>query len=178
MKIYLVSGKARHGKDTFGMYLKKEYEERGEKTCIMHFSNTLKHYASDYFGWDIKEEEKPRELLQKLGQEIIREKLNKPYFLIDRLTEDIEILSHFFENFIITDVRLPLEIETIKKRFPGAISIHINRVGYIDTTLTEEEKNHETETALDNYQGFDRMIENTTLERLEKEAKKIVREEE
>lgn len=177
MKVYLISGKARHGKDTFGGYLKKYLEEDGKKTCIMHFSSYLKHYAREYFGWDEKTEEKPRELLQKLGQEVIREKLQKPYFLIDRLTEDIEILSHFFENFIITDVCLPLEIEAMRKNFPNVESIHINRVGYIDSSLTEEERHHETEVALDNYQKFDRKIENTTLEKLEKKAKEIVKEE-
>lgn len=178
MKVYLISGKARHGKDTLGKYLKKYYELRGKKCCIMHFSSYLKHYAEEYFGWDKEKEEKPRELLQKLGQEIIREDLQKPYFLIDRITEDIEILSHFFDVFLITDVRLPLEIEIVKQRFANAVSIHINRFNFETKELNESERSHLTETALDDYQNFDYKIENTTLENLEKDAENVVRKEE
>ncbi len=178
MKIYLISGKAEHGKDTCGKFLKKYYELRGEKACILHFSSYLKHYATDYFGWDPLTEEKPRELLQKLGQEIIREKLNKPYFLIDRTSEDIEILAHFFDVFMITDVRLPIEIETFKERFQDVVSLHVNRPGYVQKNLNADEKQHLTENALENYQGFDYIVQNTTLEKLDKEMESIVRKEE
>ena len=163
MKIYLISGKAEHGKDTCGKFLKKYYELRGEK---------------DYFGWDPLTEEKPRELLQKLGQEIIREKLNKPYFLIDRTSEDIEILAHFFDVFMITDVRLPIEIDTFKERFQDVVSLHVNRPGYVQKNLNADEKQHLTENALENYQGFDYIVQNTTLEKLDKEMESIVRKEE
>ena len=178
MKIYLISGKAEHGKDTLGSYLKDEYEKRGKKCCIMHFSAYLKYYAYTYFGWDQEKEQKPRELLQKLGQEIIREKLNKPYFLIDRAIEDIEILNHFYDVFIITDVRLPLEIETMKNNFENVTSIHIHRSNFIETKLNEKQRLHWTEVALDQYQNFDYKVENTTLEQLNKTAEAIVRKEE
>ncbi len=176
MKIYLLCGKLQHGKDTLGNYIKKQYELRGEKACILHFSSSLKNYARDYFGWNPATDEKPRELLQRLGQEIIREKLHKPYFLIDRLCGDIEVLSSFFDVFIITDGRLPLEIETMKERFESVVTIHINRPNF--ETSDTEVNHHITETALDNYDKFDYKVENTTLEKLEKTAEEIVRKEE
>ncbi len=178
LKIFMISGKARHGKDTAGSFLRTYYENRGYKCCTMHLSTPLKEYAEHYFGWDPKTEEKPRELLQKLGQEIIREDLQKPYFLINRLTEDIEILSHFFQVFLVTDVRLPLEIDTIKKRFSDVVSIHIVRPNFETKELTEEENQHVTEHALESYTGFDYQITNLTLEKLDKDMESIIRKEE
>ena len=71
----------------------------------MQITSPLYHYAEDYFEWDSRQDEKPREFLQKFGIEILKEKLHKDTFLINRLEEDIEILSNFFDCFIITDAR-------------------------------------------------------------------------
>ena len=177
MKVYLISGKARHGKDTTAMYMKKYYESIGKKACIMHIANYIKHFAIDYFGWDGKEETKPRTLLQHLGTEIIRNKMNKPYLFTNRLLEDIEILSNFYEVVLIADVRLPLEIDEVKKIYPDAVNIHINRPDLI-TKLSSTEQKHITETALDNYNDYKYNIINTTLKKLEKDAIEIVMEEE
>ena len=38
----------------------------------------LKEYLKDYFGWDGSEETKPREALQQMGTELIREEMHKP----------------------------------------------------------------------------------------------------
>ncbi len=178
MKVYLVSGKAKHGKDTTGKFIKEKYLEMGKKSCIMHLSNPIKEYCLKYFGWDGKEEDKPRELMQRLGSEIIRKQLGKQSFFVDRITEDIEILSHFFDCFIITDVRLPYEIEELKKRFPHTCSIHIYRRNFKNPNLSLSEQNHETEVALDDYQAFDYYVYNDTLEQLQKEIEEIVRKEE
>ncbi len=176
MKIYMIGGKARHGKDTLAGYLKKYFEEYGEKTCIVHIGNYIKHFAIDYFGWDGKEETKPRSLLQKLGTEIIREKMNKPLFFTNRLKEDIEVLSNLFDVIIVADVRLPLEFEEIQKVYPNTKKIHIVRPELI-SSLTEEEQKHITETALDNYDDYDYKIINKTIEGVEEEAENIVKEE-
>ena len=78
---------------------------------------TLKGYLKDYFGWDGLEDTKPRKMLQELGTDIIREKMNMPNFHIDHLTDDIKVLSNFFDIFIVNDIRLPEEIEILKSRF-------------------------------------------------------------
>lgn len=173
MKIYLIGGKARNGKDTFGNFLKEYYQSFNKKVCIMHISNYIKHYAIDYFGWDGKEETKPRSLLQELGTDIIREKMNMPYFFINRLKEDILVLENFFDIAIITDVRFPLEFDYIKKEYPDAVKIHITRPDYI-SELTDKEKKHKTETALDTYNDYDYKVINRDLDDLENDARKIV----
>lgn len=176
MKIYMIAGKARNGKDTLAGYMKKYFDEYGQKACIMHISNYIKHFAIDYFGWDGSDETKPRSLLQQLGTEIIREKMHKPLFFTNRLKEDIQVIENFFDVVIIADVRLPLEFEEIAKDYPDTVKIHVSRPSLV-SELTQEEQKHITETGLDNYDDYDYKIENNTLEELEKSAKGIVKEE-
>ena len=71
-KIYLIGGKAKHGKDTFSSFLKEVYENKGKKIIVTQYSKYIKYYAREMTGWDLSEETKPRELLQKLGTDIIR----------------------------------------------------------------------------------------------------------
>lgn len=176
MKVYMISGKARNGKDTLAGYMKKYFDEKGKKACIMHIGNYIKHFAIDYFGWDGNDETKPRTLLQQLGTEIIREKMNKPLFFTTRLIEDMEVLSNFYDVIIVADVRLPLEFDEIKKVYPDMVKMHITRPELV-SNLSKEEQKHITEVALDNYKDYKYDVVNTTLEDLEKQAKKIVEEE-
>ena len=101
MKVYLISGPARNGKDTIGDFLEKDYKEMGYKVCRTQIAKYLKMYIKDYFGWDGSEETKPRELLQRLGTDVIREKLGKERFFVDRTIEDIDILRINKSNFYI-----------------------------------------------------------------------------
>lgn len=174
--LYMIAGKARSGKNTFAKMLEEQLEKRGRKVCNIELMRTIKGYCVDYFGWDGKDETKPRDLLQKLGTEIIREKMNKPLFHINRLLEDVEILSNFFDDFIVDDIRFPLEIETLRKRYPESLAINIIRDDYSDDNMTDEQRKHITETALDGYEDYDKVIYNTTLEKLENDAIVIVRE--
>ena len=174
--IYMIAGKARSGKNTLATMIEEELEKRGRKSCNIELMRTLKGYAKDYFGWDGKDDTKPRDLLQKFGTEIIREKMGKPLFHINRLLEDIDVLSNFFDDFIIPDVRFPLEIEKIKEVYPDAVSVHIIRDNFIHDSMTDEQKNHITENALSGYDNYDKVINNTTLEKLKIDAISLVRE--
>ena len=82
MKIFVIGGKARTGKNTRGNYLMKEAKKYGYKPCVMRLTEPLYSYARNYFDWSENTGEKPREFLQKMGIEIIKEKLHKNYFLI------------------------------------------------------------------------------------------------
>ncbi len=177
MKLFVIGGVAKSGKNTFGKYLSEELKSYGYKPCVMHITQTLYTYARNYFSWDENSSEKPREFLQKMGIETIREKLHKTYFLIDRTCEDIEILSNFFDAFIITDARLIMEFEEFRKRFDDVVVIKLTRSNY-DNGLSEEERNHITETELLDYKKFDYEIENSSLEYLHQQAKKIIELEE
>lgn len=172
-KIYLISGKARHGKDTFSSYLKNVYENHGKKVIITQLSKYIKYYAREMTGWNLTEEDKPRELLQNLGTNIIREKLGKEDLFIKRMIDDIEIFSCFYDAIIISDCRLKKEVDDLKNAYPDElVAINIFRPDF-DNGLTEEQKKHKTEVDLDDYDKFDIKIINTTLEELEKSAEKV-----
>jgi guanylate kinase len=175
--IYIISGKAKHGKDTFSAYLKDVYERHGKKVIITQLAKYIKYYAREMTGWDLSEETKPREFLQQLGTGVIRQKLKKDDLFIKRMIDDIEIFSYFYDVIIISDVRLKKEIYDLKKAYPNIKVIHIVRPDF-DNGLTEEQKNHPTEKDLDDFNEFDIEVVNTTLEELEKSVKKIYTENE
>ena len=177
MKIFVIGGKAKCGKNTFGEYLREELKDYGYKPCVMHLTEPLYGYAKNYFEWDGNENNKPREFLQKMGIEIIKEKLGKKDFLLKRLYEDIEILENFFDVFIITDARLKNEFTSIKKKYSDVVTIKLERINYNDE-LTEEEAHHITEKEIDEYNDFDYVIENNKIEDLKVGALEIVRNEE
>ena len=174
MEVILIAGKGRHGKDTTGNIIEEYLNEKGFKVAIAQISRPLKEYARYYFGWDGREETKPRDLLQQLGTEVIREKLGKEDFFVNRTIEDIEVLSYFFDFLIITDIRLIIEIEKISK-VTKPLKLKIVRKDF-DNGFSEEQKHHRTEVELDNYDHFDYIIENTTLDKLKEDTIKIIKE--
>lgn len=177
MQLYLIGGKARSGKDTIGKLLTEAYLPSLKKCAILHITEPLEELSKNYFGWDGKEETKPRELLQKLGIEIIRDKMQEKDLLKRHLVDKIEILSSFFEVIVVTDLRLIEEFTYLKNRYPHAITIHVLREDF-DNHLSQEEKTHLTETDLERAYQFDYMIENTSIKKMREQIEKIVEKEE
>lgn len=172
VKIILLSGKAKSGKDEVSDIIKNYYHD---KKCIqLSYSYYLKDYVKRITNWDGCEANKPRELLQQFGISLLKEKIDK-HLLINRLLEDIEVFSYFYDIIIITDARLKEEVNIPKMRFDNLTTIRINRVNY-NNGLTFEEQNHITETDLDNYDKFDYVVENSTYEKLRKEIIDILKE--
>ena len=168
-KIYIISGKARAGKDTTGSYIKEYYESKGKKVINLAFADYIKMYAKKISDWDGSDESKPRTLLQELGTDLIRNKIDE-YFFINRMIEDIKVYSYFFDIIIITDARLVKEIVAIKNNFKDVVSINLERTN-TESELTCLEQNHITETGLDGYSDYDYIIINDgTLEDLRKKV--------
>lgn len=171
MKIILIGGKARAGKDTTADFIIENLKEQGLNPCRVQIGQYIKYYATKYFGWDGSEETKPRDLLNKLATEIIREKID-PEFHINRLIEDIKVLSYFYDSFVVSDVRFPIEIEKVKEEFDNVTTIKVIRKS---DELNENQKSHVSELALDNYDNFDYVIDNSgTLEELNEKVKEII----
>ncbi len=177
MKIYLIAGKAKCGKNTFGCYLREELKNYGYKPCVVGITAPLYYYAQNYFDWSPNTDDKPREFLQRMGTEIIKEKLGKKTFLLDRLKEDIDIMQEFFDTFIVTDVRYPEEIEYFKEKYQDVCTIKLIRTNYEDE-LTANERVHITETAMENFDDFNYIVENESLESLKNTAHIIAKSEE
>ncbi len=156
MRIFLIAGKGQNGKNTIANLIKEYYDNRDEKTVITSFSKYIKLFAMEISNWDGKDETKPRALLQKIGSKI-REDIREDFFT-SRMKEDIQFYKMFFDNLVIADVRLPFEIEYMREMFTEAVAIRVIR--NTSSKMNEEEANHVTEIALDNYNRFDFEIEN------------------
>ena len=154
-KIIILSGKARSGKDEVAKIIKEYYSN--QKVKKLSYAYYLKQYIKNISNWDGNDDNKPRDLLQTIGIDLIKNKIDDK-LLINRVIEDIKVYSYFYDVIIITDARLLDEIEDIKKSFNNVICIRINRD--MDNQLSTEQKNHITETHLDNYCSFDYVIEN------------------
>ena len=172
MKLYLICGKARAGKDTFARLIKQVEEKDNNKVCILKLTAPLYSWAEDYFNYDKEKDEKPRELLQTLGFDILQLKLKKKDFLLDYLITTIEVLDDYYDVGLITDGRLVHEIEVLKEKYPNIKTILLTNKQ--DNKLTNKEKNHQTEIDLDDYKDFDYIVENKDMESLKLEALKIV----
>lgn len=176
-KIFLIAGRARHGKDTMAAMIREYYLKQGLMPERLQFSYYIKDYAKRLTSWDGSEETKDeiREFLQELGTEIIRKQID-PDFFIHRVCDDIRVYSFFCDVLTISDVRFPREIEEVKKVFPKTISILIERP-HFDSPLNQNEKKHETETALNDYHNYDYIIQNDgTIEELKEKVIQLLEE--
>ena len=175
MKLFIVAGKARHGKDTTCSIIKDVYEEKGLKVLNLSYGSYIKMYAQKISNWDGNEETKPRELLQKLGTDIIRHKIDYDFF-VNRICEDILVYSYFFDVITISDARFVNEIEIPKSKFDNVITIHVERTGYTGN-LTSGELKHETEVALDSFTDYDFILKNNgTIDDLKNNVLEIIKE--
>jgi len=164
--IYVLSGKAKSGKNYVANIISEYYKD---KKCIkISLAHYLKQYIKNITNWDGSEENKPRDLLQTLGIDLIK-KIN-PNLLIDRVCDDIKVYSYFYDVIIITDARLIDEIETLKNKF-NCITIRINNLK--ENGLTSSQQQHITETNLDGYDNFDYVIENN--ENLETQVLEVIK---
>ena len=109
-----------------------------------------------------------RELLQEVGTDAMRNVIH-PNIWVNGLFADYNASS----KWIISDTRFPNEIESIKKH--NGLTIRINRDSFLRTGKVFDTDNHESETALDDYQGFDYVIDNNgTIEELKEVVKDIL----
>lgn len=162
----LISGKARSGKDQSAIFIKKYIEEKmNKKAIIVKYGNFLKNFLEKSIGWNGVKDKDGRSLLQYWGTDVIRKSYE--YTFTDMMIALLKGIYNQFDYFIISDVRFPNELNEIKKNFKS-ISLRIER-NNLKSTLTNQQKQHLSETALDNF-DFDAYIYNNkdlnTLERV------------
>lgn len=170
MRVILFSGKAAHGKDLSATILKEKFEFAGKKALILHYADYLKFIAKQYFGWDGQKDERGRTLLQWLGTDKIRATF--PNFWVDAVVSLIKIFKSDYDLFLIADVRFPDEIQTMKENF-DTLSVHVTRLNF-NNSLTEAQKKHPSETALNGYQFDWEVVSETGKENLARELDKFI----
>lgn len=174
-QIFVISGKARSGKDTVAGDI-QEYYKKQNKSCItLAYATPIKEYAKKILSWDGRDETKPRDFLQYLGTEFIRKQID-PNFFLRRMKEDILIYSEYYDIIIITDARFIEEIEMVKNNFEKVITIKVEKPNLI-SNLTEKQQQHATEISLNHYNNYDYVIMNDdSLEKLKQKVYNILNE--
>ena len=162
MRVILISGSARFGKDSAAFMMKELLEKQKKKVLIIHYADNLKLFAKNYFGWSGQKDQKGRELLQWLGTDVIRKNYEDTW--VDMVVALLKGIKTLYDYIIIPDVRFPNEIDRMRDNF-DCITVRVIRPNF-DNGLTEEQRKHPSETALDNYPMEYELINDGDLEKL------------
>ena len=147
MEILAISGHAQNGKDTVAGLLRESLKADGNRVLVTHYADLLKYMCRTFFNWDGNKDEKGRHILQYVGTDIIRKQA--PDFWVDFISS---VLTYFNENWdyvLIPDTRFPNEINKLLCNGFDVTHIRVVRPNF-ESSLTEEQQNHPSETALDN----------------------------
>lgn len=148
MKVICISGKAGHGKDTAALYLKEQLELGENSVLIAHFGDLVKYVCTQFFGWDGNKNEAGRELLQIVGTDIVRD--DDPDYWVRFIADMLRFFPLTWDYVLIPDTRFPGELEYLTKSGFDVKHIRIIRDNYV-SEMPEEQQNHISETALDDY---------------------------
>ena len=173
-----IIGKARNGKDTFAQYLKEKLEEKGKKVLVVRYADYLKFVLEKYYGWNGKKDEEGRTLLQYIGTDVCRK--NNPDTWVNVVVELVKGLGDSIEYVLIPDARFENEIDCWYKEEFEVVSVRVVRLNEdgseFDNGLTKEQKEHPSETSLDDYNPY-YIVEARNLEELQESAEAILEEE-
>lgn len=162
----LLSGQARHGKDTAGGYFKNELDAKGYKSVIVHYADLLKHICSTFFGWNGEKDEAGRSLLQRVGTDCVR--AQHPNYWVDFIISLSTMFPEEYDYIIIPDTRFPNEISRIREAGFRVAHVRVVRKDF-ENELTLEQRSHASETALDKMEP-DYWLYNRSLEFLRKDV--------
>lgn len=160
----IISGKSGSGKDQLAQYMKEELEKHNQRVLVIHYGDAVKWVLRDYFDWDGKKDEVGRTLLQMVGTDIVRAK--HPNFwtgIVVGLIQAFEPTSNF-DVALVPDARFPNEVDISLANLKNCVSVRVERTNedgtpWINPILTEDQRNHPSETSLDVF-AFDYIVHN------------------
>ena len=170
--VILLSGKSGSGKDFVANIMKEKLEQKGNKVLVTHYADLLKYILKTFFNWDGQKDEHGRHLLQYVGTDVIRRQ--NPNYWVDFVKDIIIMFSNNWDYILIPDARFPNEITRMFCSNFRTISIRITRLNYI-SKLTDEQQQHESETALDSYSFDYYMTNDGTLDGVTKEVDNFIK---
>jgi hypothetical protein len=144
-----ISGKARAGKNTFGLLLAMNLKSIGVESEQLSFAHRLKKDAL-LMGWDGEKNPVGRFALQKYG-EIMRSK-DIDYWIDALGRANPDMLSNH-KVYIITDVRYKNEAEWVRKN--EGVLIRVERISF---KMIDPEYEHISEKDLDKWTDWDWLI--------------------
>jgi len=180
MTVIAISGKLGSGKTTLAELIKKYNSSFIEKSFAFKLKQIVSIITSCDINQTLTQEGKNTfiptfnmtigEMLQKIGTNVMRDYFDKDIWIKSLLLE----LEQNDGNYIISDCRFKNEAQAVKDI--GGIVIRINRTNNDTALNSKRDLNHPSEIDLDDYTGFDFIIENDgTLEDLDIKIKNILK---
>lgn len=162
-KIIAISGKAESGKDTFAELIVKNINNIDKRYEILriNFADQLKHDLSKYFDIPTnKGSVSYRDMMQFVGTDVVRKR--QPNFWVNNVVNKIYLYDSMFDIALISDARFINEMDLLQECADqhgyDFISMRIQRAKH-SNRLTDEQRQHSSETNLDDY-DFDYFINN------------------
>lgn len=172
MKVILISGKARHGKDLTAKLMTDSLRESGKRVLVTHYADLVKYICREFFNWNGEKDEAGRTLLQYVGTDVVRQKM--PDYWVDFIIDILDLFGDNWDYVIIPDTRFPNEIDRIKARYE-CVHLRVRRENTSEV-LTTVQQNHISETALDDVEPDLRIENNGTIEDLKNMIETIIKE--
>ena len=173
MKIIAISGHARNGKDTVANMLGARLINRKERVLIAHYGDLVKYVCRSFFGWDGEKDAHGRSLLQRVGTDVVRA-ADQDYW-VRFIVQMLRFFPDEWDYVLIPDARFPNEIRVPQDEGFEVFHLRVERPDF-DNGLTEEQRMHPSETALDHTQPDGIIVNDGTLEQLWTTVGKFVKE--
>jgi hypothetical protein len=173
-----ISGKIGGGKDTVAHFIMQHDSSFKQKAFAYKLKKIVALLAGVDFDLTLTQEGKNvyveqfgktiGEMLQGVGTDGLRDNFDKNVWINGLLT-DLKPGN----NYVITDVRFKNEADVLKQK--GAILVRVNRPNNPVAEKSGRDLTHPSETDLDDYLGFNAVIENSgTLDDLEYAVVKLL----
>jgi len=147
--IVLISGKARHGKDTLARMVQEVLPDYLLTPQVVSFADAVKREVKETYKWNGEKDDYGRNLLQSHGQ--MRREQDSEYWI--KLTE-----ARFYkvaDVVLIPDARYTNEINYFRERGYTCLTVRVVRCNEddspFDNGLTSEQQSHISETDLDEF---------------------------
>ena len=156
MRIVLISGKARSGKDVTAKIIEEYLLKAGKRVLITHYADFLKEFCRINYGYRGIKDTADRYILQHVGTDIVRR--NNPDAWVNIMVELLRGVRTEFDFVLIPDVRFENEIDVMRRNFDDVFCLDIVRNNF-DNGLTMSQKLHPSEMGLPECK-FDKIIYN------------------
>ena len=144
-----------------------------KKVLVTHYADLLKYICLNYLGWDGNKDDDGRRMLQYVGTEVIRKQ--NPTFWVDFVATILKYFYDYWDYVIIPDCRFPDEITTMINNGFDIVHLRVLRSN-CESDLTAMQKQHISETALDNVEPDYYIYNDGSLDDLEATITKRIKE--
>lgn len=160
--IYMLHAAAQSGKNTVADIMKEKYESQGKRVLIIAEADYVKFVLEKYYGITEFKSPEGRSRIQQFATDMCRS-IN-PNIWSNVVTSLIEVAQCSFDVVIVPDWRFMNEYKNMDFLYPKKVrTVLISRpdVNSVDN-MTESQRNHQSETELDNFENYDYNIINKT----------------